>query len=398
MNVPVHGWTTDDTDWEALHKAVDAHWLTAGPSTLAFEKALQEQFGRQRALILNSGSSANMLAVTALELPKGSEVITSAVAFPTTVNPIVQCGHIPVFVDCELGTWNIDTTQLEAALSDKTRAVIVTHTLGNPCNMLEVYKFCAEHDLRLVEDVCDAAGATYGGMPVGTWGDFSTYSFYPAHQITTGEGGALLTDNARLARVAVSYRDWGRDCWCPTGQDNTCGKRFEGEYDHKYIYSHIGYSLRATDLQAAIGLTQLARISSFVEKRRENWKYLFSGLNKVFPRTYQNLLDYDRGVMPPIFFPNATLNSSPSWFGFAFGVEKRAELARYLDARGVCNRPLFAGNIIRQPAYKDVEYRVVGDLHNSDYVHDHVLWIGCWPGLTKEMLDYTIEVLHGFDY
>jgi len=379
MIVPVHGSMLGDDDWAALHAAVDKHWLTAGLYTHEFEKALAQKFNRRHALFVNSGSSANLLVMTALELPKGSEVITCACAFPTTVNPIVQCGLIPVFVDCELGTWNIDTSQLEVALSNKTRAVMVCHTLGNPCDMLLVYKFCTKHNLRLIEDCCDAAGAMYGGEAVGTWGDFSTYSFYPAHHITTGEGGAVLTDNPRLAKITASYRDWGRACWCETGKDNTCGKRFEGKYDHKYTYDHIGYNLKATDLQAAIGLSQLDKLDSFIEKRYRNWAYLLDRLKEL-----------------PIQLPIPTWGSQPSWFGFAFGVEKRNELARYLDAHGVGNRPLFAGNIMRQPAYKDVEYRVVGDLHNSNYAMDHVLWIGCWPGLTREQLDYSIEVIHEF--
>ena len=378
--VPVHGWIMDDTDWQALHDAVDAHWLTDGPRTRAFEKALAARFGRRHAMFVNSGSSANLLAMAALELPKGSEVITCAAAFPTTVNPIIQCGLVPVFVDCEPGTWNIDTRQLDAALSDKTRAVMVCHTLGNPVDIGTIRPFCLNNRLPLIEDCCDAAGATYhGGWKLGHFADFSTYSFYPAHQITTGEGGAVLTDNASLAKIAASYRDWGRDCWCSTGHDDTCGRRFDGDYDHKYTYSRIGYNLKATDLQAAVGLTQLSKLDEFVNKRRANFQYL------------HNML-----IGLPLFFPIATPNSSPSWFGFAFGVEDRNGLARYLDRHKIGNRPLFAGNITRQPAYKDVEYRVIGDLPIADYVHEHVLWIGCWPGLTKEMLDYTIEVIHGY--
>lgn len=379
MNVPVHGSMLDDSDWAALHAAVDKHWLTAGLYTHEFEKALQTRFGRRHALFVNSGSSANLIAMSALELPKGSEVITSACAFPTTVNPIVQCGLVPVFVDCEPGTWNIDTSQLEAALSDKTWAVIVCHMLGNPVDLAEVSTFCENHDLRLIEDCCDAAGAKYMGLGIGTISDFSTYSFYPAHHITTGEGGAVLTDDSCLAKIAASYRDWGRACWCETGKDNTCGKRFAGEYDHKYTYDRIGYNLKATDLQAAIGISQLGKLDKFVEKRRENWEYLKEHL-----------------IGLPLFFPVATPNSRPSWFGFAFGTERRNELARYLDSHGIGNRPLFAGNITRQPAYKDVEYRTVGDLVNSSYAMDSVLWIGCWPGLTQEQLDYTIETMKGY--
>jgi CDP-4-dehydro-6-deoxyglucose reductase, E1 len=378
--VPVHGSVIDDSEWAALHEAVDKHWLTSGPYTHKFEQALQTRFGRRCALFVNSGSSANLLALAALELPKGSEVITSACAFPTTVNPIIQLGLVPVFVDCEPGTWNIDTSQLEAAYSDKTRAIIVTHTLGNPINADGLHKFFHNHSyIKIIEDCCDAAGAMYKNSAVGSFGDFSTYSFYPAHQITTGEGGALLTDDPKLAKIAASYRDWGRDCWCEPGQDNTCGCRFNGEYDHKYTYSRIGWNLKATDLQAAVGVTQLAKLDGFVAKRRFNWDYLRQGLADL-----------------PITFPVSTPNSEPSWFGFAFGVENRNELARFLDMHKIGNRPLFGGNILRHPAYKGIDCRVVGDLNNANYAYEHVIWVGCWPGLTTEMLDYTIGVIHEF--
>jgi CDP-6-deoxy-D-xylo-4-hexulose-3-dehydrase len=380
MQVPVHGSLLGEDDWKSLEQAVAKRWLTAGLYTHQFESALAARFGRRHALFVNSGSSANLLAMSALELPKGSEVITSACAFPTTVNPIIQCGLVPVFVDCEPGTWNIDTTQLEAALSDKARAVVVCHTLGNPVDIAPIRPFCLNHHLYLIEDCCDAAGATYhGGYEVGYWADFSTYSFYPAHQLTTGEGGAVLTDNPRLAKIAASYRDWGRDCWCEPGKDDTCGKRFAGEYDHKYTYSRIGYNLKATDLQAAIGLSQLGKLDEFVHQRLWNWEYLLERMDDL-----------------PIVLPKETPNSNPSWFGFAFGTEDRNELARYLDSHGVGNRPLFAGNITRQPAYKDVAYRVVGDLHNSDYAFENVIWVGCWPGLTREQLDYTVEAIRGY--
>jgi CDP-6-deoxy-D-xylo-4-hexulose-3-dehydrase len=352
-------------------------WLTEGHFTDGFERALEIKFNRRFALFCNSGSSANLLALAALELPKGSEVITCATGFPTTVNPIIQLGLIPVFVDCEPGTWNIDTHQLEEAFSPRTNAVMVSHTLGNPVNIRQVVEFCTLHSLYLITDCCDAAGAKYEGIDVVSCGHISTLSFYPAHQITTGEGGAVLTGDPKLAKVVASFRDWGRDCWCEPGKDNTCGKRFDGDYDHKYTYSRIGYNLKSTDLQASIGITQLAKLDGFVQKRRENWQYLRNRLNDL-----------------PLIFSTAT--GEPSWFGFAFGSEDRNELARYLDGHRIGNRPLFAGNITRQPAYKDVEYRVVGDLVNSDYVMDHILWVGCWPGLTKEMLDYIIQVIRDF--
>jgi CDP-6-deoxy-D-xylo-4-hexulose-3-dehydrase len=376
--VPVHGSVIEDEDWQALHDAVDLHWLTAGPLTHKFEQALQTRFGRRNALFVNSGSSANLLALASLELPRGSEVITSACAFPTTVNPIIQLGLVPVFVDCEPGTWNIDTSKLEATPLT-AKAMIITHTLGNPCEMTSIDAFCKRRGLRLIEDSCDSAGAAFDGKPVGSWGDFSTYSFYPAHQITTGEGGALLTDDPRLAKIAQSYRDWGRDCWCEGGRDNTCGKRFDGEYDHRYTYSRIGWNLKATDLQAALGCEQIKRLDEFVKARHENWQYLYVWLKDL-----------------PIVLPVVSPNSRPSWFGFAFGTEDRNELARYLDAHGVGNRPLFGGNILRHSAYKNIDCRAVGELKNANYAYEHVIWVGCWPGLTTEMLDYSVETIRNF--
>ena len=377
--VPVSGKIIDGADRASLRNACDEMWLTEGHFTDEFERALEVKFNRRHALMCNSGSSANLIALSALELPKGSEVITCAVAFPTTVNPIIQCGLVPVFVDCEMGTWNIDTRKLEEALSPKTKAVMVCHTLGNPVNMLQVVEFSILHSLMLIGDCCDAAGAKYSGREVVSMGNFTTLSFYPAHQITTGEGGAVLTDDSRLAKTAESYRDWGRDCWCPPGKDNTCGKRYAGDYDHKYTYSRIGYNLKSTDLQASIGITQLQKLDGFVQRRADNFAYLYAGL-----------------IGLPILMSRPESNSDPSWFGFAFGTERRNELTRFLDTHLIGNRPLFAGNITRQPAYKDVTYRIAGDLDNADYVHSNVLWVGCWPGLTKEMLDYTIEVMHDF--
>lgn len=381
-SVPVTGMVLNADDFAyaraALHVLFETH-ETRGEYVDRFERALEQKFNRHFALFCNSGSSANLLALAALELPKGSEVITCATAFPTTVNPIIQLGLVPVFVDCEPGTWNIDTSQLEAAWSDKTRAVVVAHTLGNPANMERIYEFKEAHRLALIEDCCDAAGAKYWDYEVGQCAALSTYSFYPAHQITTFEGGAVLTDDPKLAKIIASYRDWGRDCWCEPGKDNTCGKRFISDYDHKYTYSRIGYNMKQTGLHAAVGVSQLARLDEFVQKRRKNWEYLFLGLMDL-----------------PIELPEATTNSQPSWFGFAFGTEKRNELACYLDAHKIGNRPLFAGNITRQPAYKDIPCRIIGDLHNADYVHDHILWVGCWPGLDKEQLDYMIKVIHEF--
>jgi CDP-6-deoxy-D-xylo-4-hexulose-3-dehydrase len=275
----------------------------------------------------------------------------------------------------------MDVTKLEKALSDKTKAVLVVHNLGNPVDMDTVMKFCHKHNLKCIEDACDALGSEYNGRKVGTFGDVAAFSSYPAHHVSTEEGGMIVTDNPVLMKIIKSYRDWGRDCWCEPGHDNTCGTRFCGEIDHKFTYTRIGYHLAGSNMQAALGCAQMDKLEEFVGKRRENWEYLWHGLYKLWE-------------LSPL--PMATPNSSPSWFGFAFGVKNRNELARYLDVNKVGNRPLFAGNIIRQPAYKDVEYRIVGDLTNSDYAFGHVIWVGVFPGLTFEMLDYTIDTIRKF--
>jgi len=314
-----------------------------------------------------------------------------ATGFPTTVNPIFQNNLVPVFVDVDIPTYNIDVTQLEAALSKKTRAVMIAHTLGNPFNLEVVTAFCKEHNLWLVEDCCDAVGATYDDRMVATFGDVATVSFYPAHHITMGEGGALLTDKPELKKIIESYRDWGRDCWCEPGKDNTCGKRFDwrlGElpqgYDHKYTYSHIGYNLKATDMQAAVGVSQLKKLNGFIEKRRENFNYLKEQLSPM--------QDY-------FILPAATANSNPSWFGFPIFIRPntsftRDKVVRWLESHKIGTRLLFGGNLIRQPAYRNQNYRVVGNLKKSDEVMHQVFWIGVYPGLTRPMLDYVIETLH----
>jgi len=372
--VPVSGKIITKTDKAMMHKAVDEGWLTEGHFVAEFERKLEQYVGVREAIMVNSGSSANLLALTALELPKGSEVITVACAFPTTVNPIIQNGLVPVFVDVD-DTFNIDPKQLEKALSPKTQAVMVAHTLGNPFHAGEVIEFCIENELDLIEDCCDAMGATFEGVKVGFFGDIATLSFYPAHQITTGEGGALLTNKSRLSKTIRSYRDWGRDCWCTPGKDDTCGKRFCGEYDHKYTYSRIGYNLKSTDLQAACGLTQMDRIDEFVQARRKNWAYLYYGLKDRY--------------MTQQFYKE----SNPSPFGYAIATKDPIDMAKYLTEHKIGCRPVFAGNLLRQPAYKDIECRVIGDIPMTNWIHDHVLWVGCWPGLNKEMLDYTIKVL-----
>lgn len=376
--VPVTGKIISRADTDAAVEACTDLFAPGEKYIHSFERALADYFGVRNAIYCNSGSSANLLALAALELPRRSEVITCATGFPTTVNPIIQLGLIPVFVDCDQ-TYNIDVDKLDAALSPKTRAVIVAHTLGNPVNLDILVEFCRVNHLALIEDTCDAAGGQYSGRKVGTFGEIATLSFYPAHQITTGEGGALLTDSNRLAKVIRSLRDWGRDCWCAPGCDNTCGRRFAGEYDHKYTYSRIGWHLAGSDIHAAVGITQLSRLDEWTAIRKHNWHRLYDGLK------------HSKYVLP-VQQPN----SDPSWFGFAMMTRRRNELARYLDARKIGNRPLFGGNLLRQPAYARSVYRVVGDLPVANLVMDNVLWVGCWHGLTDEMIDYVIEVMRDF--
>jgi CDP-6-deoxy-D-xylo-4-hexulose-3-dehydrase len=400
-SVPVSGKVFGPEEVVELVRTSLDFWLTAGPETKRFERALARRAGLRHALMVNSGSSANLAAVTALTSPmlgdkqlrRGDEVITVAAGFPTTVNPIVQNGLIPVFVDVELPTYNIDPAQLEAAVSDRTRAVVLAHTLGNPFDLGAVVDLCRRHGLMLIEDCCDALGATYEGKPVGTFGDLATLSFYPAHQLTTGEGGAVLANRGVMKRIVEIVRDWGRDCWCDPGCDNTCGKRFTQRfgtlphgYDHKYVYSHLGYNLKATDMQAAVGLAQLDRLDGFVDKRRDNHAYLREAL----------------ADMQDVFIlPEATPGSDPSWFGFAITVRpdapfSRTQLTQHLDERGIASRMLFAGNLLRQPAYQHVEHRVVGSLETTDMVAERTFWIGCYPGLDAAHLDYTADVLRRF--
>ncbi|MBV6396474.1 MAG: GDP-4-keto-6-deoxy-D-mannose 3-dehydratase [Anaerolineales bacterium] len=396
--VPVAGRVFDGADVQALVDSSLDFWLTAGRFADQFEREFARFFKMRHAILVNSGSSANLLALTCLtspmlkdrQLKPGDEVITVATGFPTTVNPIFQNNLVPVFVDVDLPTYNIDVSQLEAARSERTRAVMIAHTLGNPFDLDAVTAFCRKHGLWLVEDCCDAVGATYNNQPVGRFGDAASVSFYPAHHITMGEGGAVLTDSPKLKKVIESFRDWGRDCWCKPGKDNTCGKRFDwqlGElphgYDHKYTYSHIGYNLKLTDMQAAVGVSQLKKLPGFIEKRRENFHRLH--------QTLENLQDY-------FLLPQATPNSNPSWFGFPIYVRPEApftrdEVVRWLEAHKIGTRLLFGGNLIRQPAYRGKNYRVVGDLARADEVMRRVFWVGVYPGLSAPMLDYTCEIL-----
>ncbi|HEY1580727.1 MAG TPA: lipopolysaccharide biosynthesis protein RfbH [Terracidiphilus sp.] len=399
--VPVSGKVIDGADVSAVvDSALDA-WFTTGRFAEDFERKLARFVGVRCASLVNSGSSANLLALTALTSPKlgerrlkpGDEVITVAAGFPTTVNPIIQNGLVPVFLDVTLPSYEIDVTQLEAAVGPKTRAVMIAHTLGNVFDLDAVTAFAKKHDLWLIEDCCDALGSTWKGRHVGTFGDIATVSFYPAHHITLGEGGAVLTDKPALQLIIESFRDWGRDCWCEPGKDNTCGKRFEWQlgalpcgYDHKYTYSHIGYNLKATDMQAALGASQIGKLPEFIERRKANFRYLFKAL--------QPLEDC-------LVLPEATPGSDPSWFGFPIGVResapfKRQELVRALEAKKIGTRLLFAGNLLRQPAYEGCESRTIGDLKNTDFAMNNVFWIGVYPGLTEEMLDYVTETIAGF--
>ena len=393
--VPPSGKVIGQSELKLMADAVLDGWLTTGRFNEQFEKQLAGYLGVEHVLTTNSGSSANLLALTALTSPKlgerqlkpGDEVITVAAGFPTTVNPIVQNGLVPVFVDVEIPTYNIQVELLEEALSDKTRAVMIAHTLGNPYDLEAVAAFARENNLWLVEDCCDALGSTYQGQMVGTFGDIATLSFYPAHHITMGEGGAVFTNNSELRKLIESFRDWGRDCYCQPGCDNTCGKRFSWQlgglpqgYDHKYIYSHAGYNLKITDMQAACGVAQLEKIDAFVEARKENFIYLTDKL--------QSLTDY-------LLLPEATKGSDPAWFGYPItlkegGGSARVDLLKYLDQYKIGSRLLFAGNLTKQPYFSGREYRVVGDLKNTDRVMNQTFWIGIYPGIHKEMLDYVV--------
>jgi len=398
--VPVSGKVLTSSDFISLVDSSLDGWLTAGRFTDKFERELAQFVGARSALFVNSGSSANLLALSGLTSKKlgdralkpGDEVITVAMGFPTTVNPIIQNGLTPVVVDVNLDTLDANSHLLEEAVSSKTKAIMMAHTLGNPFDLDTVQRLCKEHNLWLIEDSCDALGSTYRGQRVGSFGDTATVSFYPAHHITTGEGGAVLVKSPLVKKQVESFRDWGRDCYCETGKDNTCAKRFgwqlgdlpEG-YDHKYTYSHIGYNLKATDIQAALGLSQLDKLEYFINRRRENYDYLKKHLETI------------EGVM----VAQATPNSEPSWFGMPITLDpkypvSREDLLRFLEARKIGTRLLFAGNITKQPAYTDVNFRKVGSLQNTDVVMRRSFWIGVYPGLTNQMLDYVIDSISEF--
>ena len=396
----------DEKEMMALTDAVLDFWLTTGRFSSQFEKEFADYLGVKHAHLVNSGSSANLLAFMALTAPElgerqilpGDEVITVACAFPTTVAPILQYGAIPVFVDVTLPEYNIDVSMLEKAYTERTKAVMIAHTLGNPFNLTAVKAFCDSHGLWLVEDNCDALGSEYTigeeTKLTGTWGDIGTCSFYPPHHMTMGEGGCVITDNSLLSRLILSFRDWGRDCICVSGQDNRCGHRFDGKYgelpsgyDHKYVYSHLGYNLKVTDLQAAIGCEQLKKMNGFIQARRQNWAYLRSALEPASNK---------------LILPKPAEHSNPSWFGFLISVRQetgivRDQVTRYLENHNIQTRLLFSGNLIRHPAFNAIRgtdaYRTVGNLDNTDYIMNNSFWIGVYPGMSNEMLDYMVQCI-----
>jgi CDP-6-deoxy-D-xylo-4-hexulose-3-dehydrase len=399
--IPPSGKLLDAAELKSMVEASLDGWLTTGRFNDAFEKKLRDFLGVKFLITTNSGSSANLLAFSALTSPKlkeraiklGDEVIGVAAGFPTTVNPILQFGAIPVFVDVDIATHNIDVTKINAAITPKTKAIMLAHSLGNPFNLKVILEICKKHSLWLIEDNCDSLGSRYNGQLTGTFGDIGTLSFYPAHHITMGEGGAVFTNNAELKMIIESFRDWGRDCYCKPGKDNTCGKRFcwklgdlpEG-YDHKYTYAHAGYNLKITDMQAACGLAQMDKLEGFIQARKDNFKYLYERL--------QSCQDF-------LILPEATENSDPSWFGFLMTIKpeaniRRVDLLSYLDQEKIGTRLLFAGNLTRQPYMQGRNYRVSGDLTNTDTVMNDSFWVGVYPGLTEEMLDFTASKIKTF--
>ena len=399
--IPPAGKVVGAPEMELMVEASLDAWLTTGRFNDQFEQRLAKFIGVEFLMTVNSGSSANLVAFMALTSPKlgaraiqpGDEVIGVAAGFPTTVNPILSYGAVPVFVDVELGTYNIDASKIEAAITDKTKAIMLAHTLGNPFNLEVIVALCKKYNLWLIEDCCDALGATYNGQMCGTFGDIGTMSFYPAHHITMGEGGAVFTNNPDLKVIAESFRDWGRDCYCAPGKDNNCGQRFccklgtlpEG-YDHKYTYSHLGYNLKITDMQAACGVAQLDRAAGFVQARKDNFNYMKDGL--------KNCEQF-------LILPEATPNSDPSWFGFPITIRPEANVDRvnlltFLDQFKIGTRLLFAGNLTRQPYMIGRNFRISGDLTNTDRIMNDTLWIGVFPGLTKEMMDFSISKIEEF--
>lgn len=402
-SIPVSGKKFDEKEMIAIVDAALDGWWTEGKVTFSFERRMKDYFGVNHVIVVNSGSSANLLALKALtsaklgerKLNPGDEVITVAAGFPTTINPIIQCNCVPVFCDVDLETYNVNVERLKKAVSSKTKVIFLAHTLGNPFNLKEVKKVCEENNLWLIEDCCDALGSKYDNRLVGTFGDIATFSFYPAHHITMGEGGVLVTNDNQLAKIITSFRDWGRDCYCKTGQDNSCGKRYSQQlgdlpygYDHKYIYSELGYNLKNTDLNVAIGLAQMDKLNDFIEKRKENFKLLSEGLREF--------KDY-------FYLPKAEPNSDPSWFGFLITLKesckfKREDLLKYLNENKIGTRLLFSGNIIKQPSFVDnnIKYKVAGDLKNTDYIINNTFWVGVCPSITEEDIFFITDRIRFF--
>ena len=401
--IPYAGRVYDEKEMIALVDSSLDFWLTSGRFAKQFEEELAAFLGAKHCILTNSGSSANLLAISALTSPKlgerrlkcGDEVITIACAFPTTINPIIQNNLVPVFLDVNIGNYNVQAEKIEESLSERTKAIFLAHTLGNPFDLDIVMEVAQKYNLWVIEDNCDALGSKYGGRYTGTFGQISTYSFYPGHHITMGEGGALATNDSQIKRLIVSFRDWGRDCWCETGCDNTCEKRFAWKlgtlpygYDHKYTYSHIGYNLKVTDMQAAIGVEQLKKLPEFMEARQKNWRILYRGL--------QGYEDY-------FILPKPTNNSYPNWFGFPLTVREKEEpqfsrnvIVNYLEKHKIATRPLFAGNILRHPAYQGIQHRMCYSLRNTDCVMENTFWIGVYPGLNEEKINYILNVFESF--
>ena len=400
-DVPVSGKVIGDLELKNMVEASLDGWLTTGRFNEQFEEKLANFLGTKCLLTVNSGSSANLIAFSTLTSPKlkeraiqkGDEVISVAAGFPTTVNPIIQFGAIPVFIDVKIPTYNIDENLVEEAINSKTKAIMLAHTLGNPFNLKKINEICKKYNLWLIEDTCDALGSKFNGQNVGTFGDLATLSFYPAHHITMGEGGAVFTNSKKLERIAESFRDWGRDCYCEPGKDNTCNKRFGWKlgdlpfgYDHKYTYSHLGYNMKITDMQAACGLAQLERLEIFIKKRKENFNFL-----------YKNLKSSDEFLI----LPEAEKNSDPSWFGFPLSLKKnnrynRNDLVKHLTSHKVGTRLLFSGNLTKQPSMKDVNFKIHGELANTDFVMDNTFWVGLYPGLSSEHLEYSCNKIKSY--
>ena len=399
--VPASGKVIGALELKNMVEASLDGWLTTGRFNEQFEKKLANYLGIKCLLTVNSGSSANLIAFSTLTSPKlkeraiqkGDEVIAVAAGFPTTVNPIIQFGAIPVFIDIKIPTYNIDESLVEEAITNKTKAIMLAHTLGNPFNVKKIKEICDKYNLWLIEDSCDAVGSKFNNQNVGTFGDLATLSFYPAHHITMGEGGAVFTNSKKLERIAESFRDWGRDCYCETGKDNTCNKRFDWQlgdlpfgYDHKYTYSHLGYNMKITDMQAACGLAQLDRLESFIKKRKENFNFL-----------YKNIKDLEEFLI----LPEPEKNSEPSWFGFPLSLKKnnkynRNDLIKYLNENKIGTRLLFSGNLIKQPYMKNIKFKVQGNLKNTDLIMENTFWLGLYPGLSKEQLQYSVLKIKAF--